>query len=70
MGESFEAILGKHKTDLTNHNEAMSSNDANLWQGDIEVELESIYSNRVWDLVEEPKGIKPKGCKRVYKRKR
>ena len=29
-----------------------------------------MYSNRVWDLVETPKGIKPIGCKWVYKRKR
>ena len=33
-------------------------------------ELESIYSNKVYDLVEAPKGIKPIGCKWVYERKR
>ena len=36
----------------------------------MEAELKSMYSNRVWDLVETPKGIKPIGCKWVYKRKR
>ena len=29
-----------------------------------------MYSNQVWDLVKEPNGIKPVGCKWVYKRKR
>ena len=29
-----------------------------------------MYSNQVWDLVKAPNGIKPVGCKWVYKRKR
>ena len=33
-------------------------------------ELDSMYSNQVWDLVKAPNGIKPVGCKWVYKRKR
>src|SRR5713101_5967839 len=33
-------------------------------------ELDSMYSNYVWDLVKAPNGIKLVGCKWVYKRKR
>ena len=33
-------------------------------------ELDSMYSNQVWDLVKAPNGIKPVGCKWVSKRKR
>ena len=33
-------------------------------------ELDSMYSNQVWDLVKAPNGIKPISCKWVYKRKR
>ena len=33
-------------------------------------ELDSMYSNQVWDLVKAANGIKPVGCKWVYKRKR
>ena len=33
-------------------------------------ELDSMYSNQVWDLVKAPNGIKPIGRKWVYKRKR
>ena len=36
----------------------------------MEAELEFMYSNRVQDLVETPEGIKPIGCKLVYKQKR
>ena len=33
-------------------------------------ELDSMYSNQVWDLVKAPNDIKCVGCKWVYKRKR
>lgn len=29
-----------------------------------------MYSNQVWELVEPPKGVKPIGCKWIYKRKK
>ena len=29
-----------------------------------------MYSNQVWDLMEPPKGIKPIGCKCIYKKNR
>ena len=32
--------------------------------------MESMYSNQVWNLVDPPDGVKPIGCKWVYKRKR
>ena len=36
----------------------------------MESELESMYSNKIWNLVDPPEGIKVIGCKWVYKRKR
>ena len=32
--------------------------------------MESMYSNKVWELVEAPNGVKPIGCKWIYKRKK
>ena len=32
--------------------------------------MESMGSNSVWSLIEAPKGVKPIGCKWIYKRKR
>ena len=33
-------------------------------------ELESMYSNNVWTLVDLPQGVRPIGCKWVYKKKK
>ena len=32
--------------------------------------MDFMYSNQVWELVDLPKGVKPIGCKWIYKRKR
>ena len=48
----------------------MKDMDAHNWVKVMKSELDSMYSNQVWDLVNAPNGIKPVGCKWVYKRKR
>ena len=32
-------------------------------------EMESMYTNQVWELVDAPRGVKPIGCKWVFKKK-
>ena len=44
--------------------------DREKWQEAMKLEMESMYSNSVWELVDPPEGIKPIGCKWIYKRKR
>ena len=56
LGESFETIPEEHETNFMDYDETISSDDVILWQGVMEVELKSMYSNRVWDIVETPKG--------------
>ena len=34
-----------------------------------ESEMDSMYSNQVWTLVDAPEGVTPIGCKWVYKKK-
>ena len=34
------------------------------------LKMKSMYFNSIWDLVDQPDGIKPIGCKWIYKRKR
>ena len=68
LGVSFEAILDKHRIDPIDYDETMSDVDAHLWQRAMEVKLESMYFNQVWELVKVPKGIQPIGCKWAYKR--
>ena len=48
----------------------MNDIDAHHWVQAMKSELDSMYSNQVWDLLKVPSGIKPVGCKWVYKRKR
>ena len=36
----------------------------------MKVEIESMYSNQVWELVDPPVNVKTTGCKWIYKRKR
>ena len=49
---------------------SMDDIDAHHWVQAMKSELDSMYSNQVWDLLKAPSGIKPVGCKWVYKRKR
>ncbi|RVW52633.1 Retrovirus-related Pol polyprotein from transposon TNT 1-94 [Vitis vinifera] len=49
---------------------AMDDVDREKWQEAMKLEIESMYSNSVWELVDLPEGIKPIGCKWIYKRKR
>ncbi|KAL8118599.1 hypothetical protein AgCh_016205 [Apium graveolens] len=55
--------------DPVTYNEAMSSVDSEKWHSAMKSEMESMYTNQVWTLVEAPEGVKPIGCKWVYKRK-
>ena len=52
------------------YKEAIDDVDIDLWQKVIESILESMYSNKIWDLIDPPGGVKPFRCKLVYKRKR
>ena len=49
---------------------AMSSKESNSWYNSMKEEMNSMESNRVWDLVELPDGIKAIGCKWVFKTKK
>ncbi|TYK23426.1 gag/pol protein [Cucumis melo var. makuwa] len=44
--------------------------DCDQWVKAMDLETESIYSNSVWTLVDQPNDVKPIGCKWIYKRKR
>ena len=48
----------------------MKDVDSKAWQQAINHEMEFMYSNQVWKLVDLPEGVKPIGCKWIYKRKR
>ena len=58
------------KTDPNNYNKAIQDKDDTLWQSAMKTEMESMYSNQVWLLIDPLDGVKSIGCKWVYKRKR
>ena len=55
--------------DPTSFEKAMRSVYSFKWQEAMEVEMNSMNTNDVWDLEEIPNGAKIVGCKGVYKRK-
>ena len=59
MGESFKTILEEYEIDPINYSEVMSSVSAHLWQGVMEVELEPMHSNKIWELVKAPNMKRP-----------
>ena len=70
LAESSDLVSGEHDDDPRTYKEAIQDKDASLWQKAMDSEMESMYSNQVWELVEQPKGLKPIGCKWIYKKKR
>jgi hypothetical protein len=56
--------------DPANFKQAVECEHSTKWIEAMEEELKSMSSNKVWDLVEIPDGVKPIGCKWVYKVKR
>ena len=69
-GEVHQAETIEHEKDLSTYKEAMKDVDAKLWKKAMNSELDSMKSNKVWEFVDLPEGIKPIGCKWVYKRKK
>ena len=70
LGETYETISKEAETNPYTYEETINDIDAHHWVKSMKFELDSMYSNQVWDLVKAPNDIKPIGRKWVYKRKR
>ena len=70
LGELFEAISETLIEDPITYQEAVIDVDSSLWQKAMNTEMESMYSNQVWKLVDLPPNVRSIGCKWIYKRKR
>ena len=57
------------ENDPETFSQAMSSKESNSWYSAMKEEMNSMASNRVWDFVEFPDGIKAIGFKWVFKTK-
>ena len=43
--------------------------DSKRWIEAMKSKIDSIYDNQVWTLVDPPEGVKPIGCKWIFKKK-
>ncbi|KAL0286292.1 UNVERIFIED_CONTAM: Retrovirus-related Pol polyprotein from transposon TNT 1-94 [Sesamum calycinum] len=65
----FLGMTGQLDNDPRTYGEAMLDIDSGKWLEAMKSEMDSISSNQVWTLVDRPRGVRPVGCKWVYKRK-
>ena len=68
--QEHEVDLEIKKNDPINLRQALQSFNAHKWIDAMNEEMKSIHDNDVWDLVELPEGLKPIGCKWIFKIKR
>ncbi|KAA0052272.1 gag/pol protein [Cucumis melo var. makuwa] len=54
--------------DPLTYKQAMNDVDCDQWVKAMDLEMESMYSNSVWTLVDQSNDVKPIGCKWIYKR--
>ena len=62
--------LDENNEDPITYMDAMQRSDSELWLKAMKSKMESMKVNEVWSLVDPPEGIKPIGCKWIFKRKR
>ena len=68
--EAHVVVPDTNDEDPTSFKEAMSDADKEEWLEAMNLEMESMHSNSIWELVDLPEGFRPIGCKWIYKRKK
>ena len=56
-----------HDDDPTTYEGALYDKDSSKWLEAMKAEMDSVYANQVWTLVDPPEGIVPIGCKWIFK---
>ncbi|KAL0451266.1 UNVERIFIED_CONTAM: Retrovirus-related Pol polyprotein from transposon TNT 1-94 [Sesamum latifolium] len=65
----FVGLISQLDNDPKTYGEAMSDVNSDKWLEAMKSKMDSMGSNQVWTLVDLSKGVRPVGCKWVYKRK-
>ena len=68
--EAQIVISDDGKDDPLTYKMAINDPDKEKWQEAMNLEIESMYFNSVWKLVDLPDEVRPISCKWIYKRKR
>ena len=66
--ENNEAHIIENDEPLT-YMKAIMSRDSDKWLEAMKSEMDSMYFNQVWTLVDAPEGVTPIGYKWIYKKK-
>ena len=69
-GEVQFLVSVTNQDDPLTYRDAMDDYDKDKWQDAMNQEMESMYSNFVWELVDPLEDVRPIGCKWIFKRKR
>ena len=68
--QEHEFDIGAVEDDPINFHQALESSKSQEWINAMNEEIKSMKDNDVWDLIPLPEGVKPIGCKRIFKTKR
>ena len=69
-GEVQFLVSVTNQDDPLRYCDAMEDSDKDKWQDAMNQEMESMYSNSFWELVDPLEDVRPIGCKWIFKRKR
>ena len=65
-----EVVSDERDFDPSSYNEVIFDKHLRIWKNAMKVEMESMYSNHIWKLIEPLINVKSIDYKWVYKRKR
>jgi transposase InsO family protein len=68
--QEHEIDIGVMEDDPISFHQAIESSNSQKWIYAMNEEIKSMKDNNVWDLVPLPEGVKPIGCKWIFKTKR
>ena len=69
-GEVGLLVSDTNQDDPSTYADAMDDSDKEKWLEAMNQEMESMYSNSVWELVDPPEHVRSIGCKWIFKKKR
>ena len=68
ISEQKDVLLIKNN-ELTTYEESLNSSESDQWLKAMMSEMDSMFTNQVWTLIDPTEGIKPIGCKWIFKKK-
>ena len=66
--DDHDVILMDHDEPIS-YQEPVSSSDSEKWLDAMKSDMQSMYDNQVWTLIDPPEGLKTIGCKWVFTKK-